>query len=444
MTSGDASVDPCPGTMGRDELARENTLLLAIIEATSAGPEVEPLAAAVARLIADATATDVCFVHVLDDAGRSLTLAGATPPFDVVAGQVQLSMGDGVTGWVASHQRPAIIVENKEADPRYRPIPMLRGSEFTSMASVPMASEPAGLVGVLNVHTRVRREFSERDIRLLTTIGRLVAGALHQARLHRQLAGRERAHERFVEQTVAAQEAERRRLAGDIHDGISQRLVSLRYHLDAADQTVMNDPQYAAEQIVRARDLTDLTLDEARAAVGGLRPPVLDDLGLAGGLMSLARSIPDLEIELQVSETRLPEHFEVALYRIAQEALQNVVKHAGPVTARLTFAVERGVARLEVKDDGVGFSPETPLSSGGPNYGLSSMSERAELVGGSLTVRSRPGRGTTVVALVPISPSAVFILDPTVLTDLRSKPDLRTEPEGGGGGGGRDGEGSLA
>ena len=231
---------------------------------------------------------------------------------------------------------------------------------------------------------------------------------------------------------MAAQEAERRRLAGDIHDGISQRLVCLRYHLDAADQTVMNDPRPAAEQIVRARDLTDLTLDEARAAVGGLRPPVLDDLGLAGAVDQPGPLDTGPGDRTSGVETRLPEHFEVALYRIAQEALQNVVKHAGPVTARLMFAVERGVARLEVKDDGVGFSPETPLSSGGPNYGLSSMSERAELVGGSLTVRSRPGRGTTVVALVPISPSAVFILDPTVLTDLRSKPDPPTEPEGGG------------
>jgi signal transduction histidine kinase len=379
------------------DLSRENALLLAIIQATSEGPGVEPLAAAVARLIAGATATDACFVHVLDDAGRSLTLAGATPPFDV-AGRIQLPLGTGVTGWVASHRRPAVIVENKEADPRYRPIPALRGSEFTSMASVPMESDVAGLVGVLNVHTRRRRQFTERDLRLLTMIGRLVAGAIHQARLHRQLIGRERAHERFVEQVVAAQEAERRRLAGDIHDGISQRLVSLGYHLDAADRTVAEDPRYAAEQIVLARRLTDLTLDEARAAIGGLRPPVLDDLGLAGGLASLARSMPELEVVLELCDDRLPEHIEVALYRIAQEALQNVQKHAGAHSARLNFGVSQEVARLEVRDDGVGFRPDEPASG----YGLGSMAERAELIGGNLEVRSRPGAGTSVIALVPV------------------------------------------
>jgi signal transduction histidine kinase len=386
--------------MGMADLERENALLLAIIQATSEGPGVEPLAAAVAKLIADATATDACFVHVLDDAGRSLTLAGATPPFDV-AGQVHLPLGTGVTGWVASHHQPAVIVENKEADPRYRPIPALRGSEFTSMASVPMACDLAGLVGVLNVHTRRRREFTERDLRLLTMIGRLVAGAVHQARLHRQLAGRERAHERFVEQVVAAQEAARRQLAGDIHDGISQRLVSLGYHLDAADRTLADDPGYAAEQIVLARTLANLTLDEARVAIGGLRPPVLDDLGLAGALAGLARVVPELEVVLELSDERLSEHVEVALYRIAQEALQNVQKHAGATSAKLVFSVGRGTARLEVRDDGVGFTPEAPASVPG-GYGLNSMAERAELVGGNVTIRSRPGSGTSVLAVVPL------------------------------------------
>ncbi len=95
-----------------------------------------------------------------------------------------------------------------------------------------------------------------------------------------------------------------------------------------------------AEQLDKARELVDLTLQEARAAIGGLRPPVLDDLGLAGGLASLARSIAQIDIEVDLAETRLPDHIELALYRIAQECLQNVVKHAKAGTARLTFTVD--------------------------------------------------------------------------------------------------------
>jgi signal transduction histidine kinase len=336
-----------------------------------------------------------------------LTLAGATPPFDQHVGRIQLPIGSGVTGWVASHREPAVIVEQKEADPRYMPIPALRGTDFTSMASVPMEADPAGLVGVLNVHTVRRREFTDRDLRLLLVIGRLVAGALHQARMHRKLAARERAHERFAEQVIAAQEAERRRLAGDIHDGISQRLVTLSYHLDAAGHTLQEDPAAAAEQIGLARGLVDLTLDEARAAIGGLRPPVLDDLGLAGGLASLARSLPQFEVELELDDERLPEHVEIALYRIAQECLQNITKHARATLARVRFHVHRGTAWLEVIDDGVGFDTGSPGSNGehSGGYGMQSMTERAELVGGRLRVISRRGSGTTVIATVPITPA---------------------------------------
>lgn len=382
------------------DLEQENALLLSIIEAASAGPDIGPLAASVAKLITEATATDVCFVHVLDDAGQSLTLTGATPPFEEQAGKVRLPLGQGVTGWVASHASPVVIVEGKSDDARYVAIPALRGAEFTSMASVPMASEPAGLVGVLNVHTVVRREFTDRDIRLLSGIGRLVAGAMHQARMHRRLAARERAHEQFTEQVIAAQEAERGRLAGDIHDGISQRLVSLSYHLDAMGYTLRTASDLAAEQLRSAVELTELALGEARAAITGLRPPVLEDLGLPGGLASLALGVPDVKVEVSLDDVRLPEPMEIALYRIAQEGLQNLVKHARAHRALLTFTVREDVAVLRLSDDGVGFSPIHVADA--PGYGLRGMTERAELLGGTLEITSRPGGGAVLTATVPL------------------------------------------
>lgn len=382
---------------------RELALLRELIQAASSGPGVEPLAAAAARMITAATATDVCFVHVLDDTDRSLTLAGATPPFDRHVGKIRVPLGSGISGWVASHRRPVVITDDKESDPRYLPIDQLAGEMLTSMVSVPMETDPAGLVGELTVHTAARREFSDRDVELLCVIGRLIAGGLHQARLHRQLVARERVHENFVEQVIEAQEIERRRLAGDIHDGISQRLVTLSYRLDATARAMTNDPAEASNQLEEARGLVELTLQEARAAIGGLRPPVLEDLGLAGGLASLARSIPQIELQLELADKRLPEHIEIALYRIAQECLQNVVKHADATMAKLVFAVDDDTIRLEIIDDGVGFNTfEHPIGSneiGG--YGLLSMTERAELVGGRLHVRSRRGSGTAVTVTIP-------------------------------------------
>jgi two-component system, NarL family, sensor kinase len=384
---------------------KELALLRELIQAASSGPGVEPLAAAATRMITAATGTDVCFVHVLDDTDRSLTLAGATPPFDASVGKIRLPLGSGISGWVARHRKPVVITDDKEADPRYLPIESLRGRDFTSMVSVPMETDPGGLVGVLNVHTVARREFTDGDVELLRVIGRLIAGAMHQARLHRQLVVRERSHELFVEQVIEAQEIERRRVAGDIHDGISQRLITLAYWLDAAARTVGTDPSEASRQLAEARELVGLTLGEARAAISGLRPPVLDDLGLAGGLASLARSIPQLDVELELADVRLPEHIEIALYRIAQEGLQNIVKHANASVARLRFAIDaEDTARLEIVDNGIGFDTfENPLGSdemGG--YGVLSMAERAELVGGRLNIRSRPGSGTAVTATIPV------------------------------------------
>ncbi len=355
-----------------------------------------------AEVITEATGTDVCFVHLLDDDGAHLTLSGATPPFDEYAGRIHLGLGEGVAGWVAANDHPVIIVDDKWSDARYRYLPELRGEDYTSLVSVPMSSGPGRLVGVLNVHSRNRREFSDADVAQLRAIANLMAGAVENARLHRQLARRERARERFAERLIEAQENERRRLAREIHDGISQRIVGLSFHLSAAASALDLDPAFASSQLHEARELADAALDETRTAIAGLRPTVLDDLGLAAGIESLARSLPDLQVHLEISgPVDLPDHVETALYRIAQEAMQNVVKHAEATTVAVQLACEDDTTVLEIVDDGVGFDQERVGEVDGGSYGLAGMHERAELVGAQLEVASRPTGGTTIRVAVP-------------------------------------------
>ena len=348
-------------------------------------------------------------MHVLDADRGVLTLTGATPPYDAVAGQVTLMVGEGVTGWVAANGQPAVLVDDKRADPRYRYIPDLQGERYTSMASVPMTSQPGALVGVLNVHTIERRVFAEADVRLLSSIGSLVAGAIVSARLHRNVAEREQARERFAERIVALQEGERRRLAGEIHDGISQRIVGLAFYLSAAADAVATDADFAAKQIAAARLLADQALDETRNAIAGLRPPVLDDLGLGASIASLGRSVPsaDVDVDIDVEPGALAEHVETALYRIAQEALQNVAKHAEAERVSVTLRqAGNDAVELRVRDDGRGFSLDDRLVAAGVSYGLSGMRERADLIGGTLRVQSRPAVGTTIVVRVPFGQAA--------------------------------------
>lgn len=391
--------------LGLADAEQEARLLSRAIETISAGLDLDDVVQGVARLVTETTATDVCFVHLLEEDGTFLRLRGATPPFDALTSPVVLAVGEGVSGWVAAHGKPAVITDDKLADPRYRYIPALRGEEFTSMASVPIVAAPGHLVGVLNVHSRRRREFTDSDVELLGSVAGLMAGAIENARLHRRLSDREEALERFAERTVELQESERRRLAGEIHDGISQRIVSLSFHLSAAADAVAHDPGFAAGQIAAAQTLAGAALEETRLAIAGLRPPVLDDLGLAASLESLARELPGLAVEVDASACQLPEHVETAIYRIAQEALQNVAKHAEATQVVLRLSEYPDAVLVEIADDGSGFdTSKTPSGTDIVRYGLAGIRERAELIGAELELESFPGRGTTVRLTIPRPP----------------------------------------
>jgi two-component system, NarL family, sensor kinase len=268
------------------------------------------------------------------------------------------------------------------------------------MVSVPMLAR-GRVVGVLNVHSRAARNYGDDDLALLTQVANLMARAIENARLYGRLAEREEMLERFATRTVEAQELERRRLAGEIHDGISQRLVSLWYHLLAAEDAT-GDPELLHRELDKAKELSTAALAEARAAITGLRPFVLDDLGLGPGLESLGRSLAGVEVEVDVDSVDLPPHVEVALYRIAQEALQNVVKHAEASTVLIRLAAGDDGVRLVVTDDGGGFDEDTVAGAEDRHsYGLVGIRERAELIGARLTITSRPGTGTAVEVLVP-------------------------------------------
>jgi two-component system, NarL family, sensor kinase len=396
-------------TRGRPLLARpedEARMLSGVIDAISASPDLDEIVQRVAGLITEATATDICFVHLLDQDGRILRMRGATPPFDLLIGKVELALGEGVSGWVAAHREPAVIPADKRSDPRYRYIPELRGEEFTSMASVPITTRMDQVVGVINVHTRAARLFTEADVDLLLSIAGLIAGAIESAQLHRRLAEREAALERFAERMVELQELERRRLGAEIHDGISQRIVSLRFRLSAAGDALPDRPELAARQIAAAQELAGAALEETRVAIAGLRPTVLDDLGLVASLESMARAVEDVQVEADVSPCDLPDHLETAVYRIAQEALTNAVRHAEAQQVHVRLFQSADGVLLQVRDDGRGFDVAAQAEADprvGGGYGLAGMRERAELVGGRLAVRSTPGVGTTIELLLPRS-----------------------------------------
>lgn len=210
----------------------------------------------------------------------------------------------------------------------------------------------------------------------------------------------------YVREVTRAQEAERARIARELHDDVAQRLVVLVRHLDALGEGV------SAASLGAAREAASEALSEVRRSSRDLRPTMLDDLGLGPAIEWLADDLADRN-DVEVTATveggtrRLDAAVELALFRIAQEALRNVERHADASTARVELRFEDAQTRLLVRDDGRGFEvPADPASlARSGRLGMTGMRERAELVGGRLRVRAQEGEGTTVTAVVPLEPA---------------------------------------
>ncbi|WP_248679435.1 sensor histidine kinase [Sinimarinibacterium sp. CAU 1509] len=200
------------------------------------------------------------------------------------------------------------------------------------------------------------------------------------------------------------QEEERRRLARELHDGIGQTLTALANQV----QRILDDARGAGNlglehRLGDALDLTRSALHDTRELSRLLRPTLLDDLGLDAALNWLARTLSErtgLDIELQsaLDERRLHPDVETLVFRITQEALTNVIRHACAQSARIVLALKTSALVLRIEDDGSGFDTAllTAAERSGTSSGVRGMRDRAELFGGSIELRSAPGRGTVV------------------------------------------------
>jgi len=228
-----------------------------------------------------------------------------------------------------------------------------------------------------------------------------------------------RTRDESAARALRAQEAERRRLALDLHDQTGQSLTALALHAEVIARGLAGEPGEAAararRQAERLGALAERTLAEVQAIARRLRPAVLDDLGLPAALRWLAEDAgarPGIAVAVRVRGTldeegsRLPEEMETALFRIAQEGITNAARHGRATRVRAALRATASAVTLTIADDGRGFDAGAragePGASGG--MGLGGMRERARLLGGTLAVRSWPGRGCAVRAWIPLGP----------------------------------------
>ncbi len=251
------------------------------------------------------------------------------------------------------------------------------------------------VIGVVVAHDRSGDDprFTNDDLRLTETFASRAAVAVDQSR---------RVATDALRRVVEAQELERRRLARELHDQTGQELTSVLLGLKAVEDAPDSNARAQALKTVRGQVLE--TLRDVRRLAVELRPKALDDFGLAAAVERLAESFVEqtgfkLDVEAQLGEGRLPSEVETALYRMVQEALTNIVKHAHARNVSIVLTRAGGVITALIEDDGRGFDTEAPREG----MGLDGMRERLGLIGGKLRIESRPGGGTTLVAKVPSS-----------------------------------------
>jgi PAS domain S-box-containing protein len=227
--------------------------------------------------------------------------------------------------------------------------------------------------------------------------------------LYQTLAEREHALENLIRKLFLAQEEERRRVAYEVHDGLAQLTAAAQQHLEAFASRVHPRSPEARKELAQARELAQQTVREARRVIAGLRPTALDDFGLAAAIRleldALRREGWDISYAEELGSHRLPSEIETALFRVAQEALRNVRKHADTQRVELCLGYRGQGVRLEVRDWGRGFQRVGPVGRDGPGerVGIPGMQERVALLGGKCAVHSRRGAGTHVVVEVPVS-----------------------------------------
>ncbi|MEW6046186.1 MAG: histidine kinase [Bacillota bacterium] len=258
--------------------------------------------------------------------------------------------------------------------------------------------------------------FSPEDATLLEAAANLVAIAVDNFRLFEEVREKERLRGQLLTRVMGAQEDERRRIARELHDSVGQSLTGLMLRLDMAIAAVPEGNAELSRRLHNLRNLSEATLEEVRRITYDLRPAALDDLSLADAVAWYARTHLEPAGISVVAETngctdrRLPQTLETALFRVAQEALTNVLRHSGANRVRVRLACppngDRAV-ELTVEDDGRGFDLDEVMNRPDhPALGLAGMKERVELLGGTLSISTRPGAGTRIAVRVPLTAAA--------------------------------------
>jgi PAS domain S-box-containing protein len=357
--------------------------------------------------VCSALPADAAVVFLLDEDRTHLTPRATAGLDDDPTRRERIALGRGIAGRIAQIGVPQIVDEVSGVPGVWSIV----HERLHSLIGVPLVVE-GQVTGVLQVGTFGRRQFRPEDMNLLQLVADRVAPAIDRARLFEEVhAARERLEE-LSRRLVELQEAERRVIARELHDEVGQKLTGLKLLIEsgggagvqpeAGDQG--GDRRGRAEMASLINDLVRRVRDLSM----NLRPAMLDDLGLLPALLwhferFTAQTAVRVEFQQAGLDRRFPPEVETAAFRIVQEALTNVARHAGVNDSRVQIWAAGESLEITVEDRGRGFRVKTDRTE--PSSGLAGMRERTRLLGGQLTIDSAPGSGTRLVAEIPFAPS---------------------------------------
>ena len=354
-------------------------------------------------LAIEALAADRGSVMVFDPELGELTIrcSHGLPPEAIAS---RRRFGEGISGWVAAHREP-VLVNGGVLDHRFKGADPTIGSSL----SLPLAVGGTTL-GVLNLVRRSGRHFTEEDLQLASSLADLASVAIDKARLHTALTERERRVSDLLAAVIRAQEQEQRRIAADIHDGFLQDLSALFLRAEIARGHVCaGRAEQAAEVLAAVQEMVRTQMRTVRDFILEVRPPALDEVGVGPTLrMMVEQTATEHDLESHFSDRtgpgRLSRALETIVYRTAQEALRNVVLHAGAKRVWVDLSLGERDVTLSVRDDGRGITSAEASGRGsrGNHYGIETMRERVELTGGQIRIGPARGGGTEVVARIPL------------------------------------------
>lgn len=344
-------------------------------------------------------------IFLLNAETRTLALAARRGASEQAAqSMMMLHLDDSACGGVIEKGHPVVVPDlgyYRSSAGR-----ALRTAGLQALVHVPLTSRGVAM-GTLCVATAQPRDYLLEELDLLMAIGSQIAVGIENARLYDELARREQLRGELLDQVIAAQEDERKRIARDLHDDTSQSLSALIYSLEAVEASCPGSP--VRDALVTMRQRVTQILDNIHKLIFDLRPSMLDHLGLFIALRWYAEThLQPLGVRVHLEERgttrRLLPKMETALFRVVQEAINNIAKHSGARNVHLSFDCYDGVVQIDVVDDGIGFDLNEVARAMDRRRGLGlvGMQERVGLLGGKISLVSDPGHGTQISIRVPV------------------------------------------